>query len=134
MLDTQFSSQLSGLSTAVSQPAQVGVTQLGTLQTALSLGSGPARVTSFYSGLVGPAGPAGPVGPVGPAGPAAEVFEYSPPTAQAEWVLNHNFGRLPVVQVLSPGGFEVEAEVAHVSLNQARVYFNQPQQGTAIAR
>lgn len=128
MLDTQFSSQLSGLSTAVSQPAQVGVTQLGTLQTALSLGSGPARVTSFYSGLVGPAGPAG------PAGPGAEVFEYSPPTAQAEWVLNHNFGRLPVVQVLSPGGFEVEAEVAHVSLNQARVYFNQPQQGTAIAR
>lgn len=128
MLDTQFSSQLSGLSTAVSQPAQVGVTQLGTLQTALSLGSGPARVTSFYSGLVGPAGPAGPAGPV------AEVFEYSPPTAQAEWVLNHNFGRLPVVQVLSPGGFEVEAEVAHVSLNQARVYFNQPQQGTAIAR
>lgn len=128
MLDTQFSSQLSGLSTAVSQPAQVGMTQLGTLQTALSLGSGPARVTSFYSGLVGPAGPAGPAGPV------AEVFEYSPPTAQAEWVLNHNFGRLPVVQVLSPGGFEVEAEVAHVSLNQARVYFNQPQQGTAIAR
>lgn len=128
MLDTQFSSQLSGLSTAVSQPAQVGVTQLGTLQTALSLGSGPARVTSFYSGLVGPAGPAGPAGPV------AEVFEYSPPTAQAEWVLNHNFGRLPVVQVLSPGGFEVEAEVAHVSMNQARVYFNQPQQGTAIAR
>lgn len=128
MLDTQFSSQLSGLSTAVSQPAQVGATQLGALQTALSLGSGSLAVTSFYSGLVGPPGPAG------PAGPGAEVFEYSPPTAQAEWVLNHNFGRLPVVQVLSPGGFEVEAEVAHVSTNQARVYFNQPQQGTAIAR
>ncbi len=125
MLDTQFSSQLSGLSTAVSQPAQVGATQLGVLQTALSLGSGSLAVTSFYSGLVGPPGPPG---------PGAEVFEYSPPTAQAEWVLNHNFGRLPVVQVLSPGGFEVEAEVAHVSTNQARVYFNQPQQGTAIAR
>jgi hypothetical protein len=128
VLDTQFSSQLSGLATTVSQPAGVGTTQLGVLQTALSLGSGPAVVTSFYSGLVGPAGPAG------PAGPGAEVFEYSPPMAQAEWVLNHNFGRRPVVQVLSPGGFEVEAEVAHVSTNQARVYFNQPQQGTAIAR
>lgn len=128
MLDTQFSSQLSGLSTAVSQPAQVGTTQLGVLQTALSLGQGLIVVTSFYSGLTGPAGPAG------PAGQGSEVFEYSPPTAQAEWVLNHNFGRLPVVQVLSPGGFEVEAEVAHVSTNQARVYFNQPQQGTAIAR
>lgn len=128
MLDTQFSSQLSGLSTAVSQPAQVGATQLGVLQTALSLGSGSLAVTSFYSGLVGPPGPPG------PPGPGAEVFEYSPPTAQAEWVLNHNFGRLPVVQVLSPGGFEVEAEVAHISTNQARVYFNQPQQGTAIAR
>lgn len=125
MLDTQFSSQLSGLSTAVRQPARVGATQLGVLQTALSLGSGSLAVTLFYSGLVGPSGPPG---------PGAEVFEYSPPTAQTEWVLNHNFGRLPVVQVLSPGGFEVEAEVAHVSTNQARVYFNQPQQGTAIAR
>lgn len=131
MLDTTFSTALSGLSTQITQPSVISATVLGTLSTSLQTGHGPSVVTSFYSGLVGPAGPAG---PVGPAGPGAEVFEYSPPTAQAEWVLNHNFGRRPVVQVLSPGGFEVEAEVAHVSTNQARVYFNQPQQGTAIAR
>ena len=125
MLDTTFSTALSGLSTQITQPSVISATVLGTLSTSLQTGHGPSVVTSFYSGLVGP---------VGPAGPGAEVFEYSPPTAQAEWVLNHNFGRRPVVQVLSPGGFEVEAEVAHVSTNQARVYFNQPQQGTAIAR
>ena len=128
MLDTTFSTALSGLSTQIAQPSVISATVLGTLSTSLQTGHGPSVVTSFYSGLVGPAGP------VGPVGPGAEVFEYSPPTAQAEWVLNHNFGRRPVVQVLSPGGSEVEAEVAHVSTNQARVYFNQPQQGTAIAR
>lgn len=128
MLDTTFSTALSGLSTQITQPSVISATVLGTLSTSLQTGHGPSVATSFYSGLVGPAGP------VGPVGPGAEVFEYSPPTAQAEWVLNHNFGRRPVVQVLSPGGSEVEAEVAHVSTNQARVYFNQPQQGTAIAR
>ena len=122
MLDTTFSTALSGLSTQIAQPSVISTTVLGTLSTSLQTGHGPSVVTSFYSGLVGPAGP------------GAKVFEYSPPTAQAEWVLNHNFGRRPVVQVLSPGGSEVEAEVTHVSTNQARVYFNQPQQGTAIAR
>lgn len=128
MLDTTFSTALSELSTQIAQPSVISTTVLGTLSTSLQTGSSPSIVTSFYSGLIGPEGDPG------PPGPGAEVFEYSPPTAQAEWVLNHNFGRRPVVQVLSPGGFEVEAEVAHVSTNQARVYFNQPQQGTAIAR
>lgn len=131
MLDTTFSTALSGLSTQIAQPSIISTTVLGTLSTSLQTGHGPSVVTSFYSGLLGPTGL---TGPAGPPGAGAEVFEYSPPAAQAEWVLNHNFGRRPVVQVLSPGGFEVEAEVAHVSTNQARVYFNQPQQGTAIAR
>ena len=82
-------------------------------------------LTTFNLGLMGPPGPPG---------PGAEIFQFSPPSPTAEWVINHNFGRWPVVTVLSPGGFEVEAEVAHVSLNQSRVYFISPQLGTAIAR
>ena len=62
------------------------------------------------------------------------MFEYSPPTPLSEWIVNHNFGRNPVVSVLSPGGIEVEAEVVHINTNQTRVLFNAPQLGKAIAR
>ncbi len=82
-------------------------------------------ITAFNLGLMGPPGPPG---------PGSETFQFSPSTPTAEWVINHNFGRWPAVTVLNPGGFEVEAEVAHVSLNQSRVYFISPQLGTAIAR
>ena len=75
----------------------------------------------------------GPPGPPGTGGDS-DVFEYSPPTPLSEWIVNHNFGRNPVVSVLSPGGVEVEAEVVHMTVNQARVRFNAPQLGKAIAR
>ena len=75
----------------------------------------------------------GPPGPPGTGGDS-DVFEYSPPTPLSEWIVNHNFGRNPVVSVLSPGGVEVEAEVVHMTVNQARVRFNAPQFGKAIAR
>ena len=73
-------------------------------------------------------------GPPGPPGAGGNVFEYSPPSASDEWIVNHNFGYNPVVAVLSPGGVEVEAQVLHTSLNQTRVLFNAPQLGKAIAR
>lgn len=73
-------------------------------------------------------------GPPGPAGSGGNVFEYSPPSASDEWIVNHNFGYNPVVAVLSPGGVEVEAQVLHTSPNQTRVLFNAPQLGKAIAR
>ena len=75
----------------------------------------------------------GPPGPPGTGGDS-DVFEYSPPSPSAEWIVNHNFGRNPVVAVLSPGGIEVEAEVVHTTLNQTRVLFNAPQLGKAVAR
>jgi hypothetical protein len=46
------------------------------------------------------------------------------------WVVNHNFGRKPTaVQVLSPGGVELMADVVHISNNQLRVLFVQPYTG-----
>lgn len=50
------------------------------------------------------------------------------------WVVNHNLGFFPVVDILSPGGIQVVAEIAHISNNQFQVIFNSPQVGTAIAR
>lgn len=114
--------------TTLSLPRPQWVTSLRLVdgvQSTLVLQGGGSVTTVFSHGLTGPAGPAG---------PGSEIFQFTPSSPSHEWVLNHNFGRWPMVTVLSPGGFEVEAEVAHVSLNQSRVYFISPQLGTAIAR
>jgi hypothetical protein len=60
--------------------------------------------------------------------------EHLQSSASAEWVVNHNLGRPPIVEVQTLGGVTVEAQVVHVSDNQFRVYFNQPQTGKAISR
>lgn len=76
----------------------------------------------------------GPPGPIGPAGPEAPPYEHVQASASAIWTVNHNRGARPLVQVLTPGGAEVEAEILHVSDNQFQVKFSQPFAGTAIAR
>jgi len=45
------------------------------------------------------------------------------------WIVNHNLGRRPNVQVRTLGGAEVEVEVLHVSDNQVAVYFDVPMAG-----
>lgn len=88
------------------------------------IGQGPPGLT----------GPPGPSGPPGPPGPGATTYDHVQGSAAAEWVINHNLGRFVSVTVLSPGGFEVVAEVVQTSENQARVYFNEPQMGTVLVR
>jgi len=51
-----------------------------------------------------------------------------------QWTINHNLGYRPIIDVLSPGGMMVIAEIIHVSVNQVQINFNSPQTGTAIAR
>lgn len=72
----------------------------------------------------------GPPGPPGPPG-AAEAHVHMQPSAAAEWIVNHNFGERPLVQVFDTGGAEIEAHVVHVSANQARIYFAAAQAGSA---
>jgi hypothetical protein len=55
-------------------------------------------------------------------------------SAAAEWVINHNRGYRPIIQVFDPGGNEVEAQLLHFSDNQARVYFTEPKSGSVIVR
>lgn len=85
------------------------------------------------TGATGPQGPPGEQGPPGPAGSGegggtvgyAQTF-----TAQASWVVNHNFGRHPyswAVETL--GGVEIDAAVHHITLNQSVVYFDTPVAG-----
>lgn len=73
-------------------------------------------------------------GPSGPPGPGATTYDHIQFSSNAEWVVNHNLGRLVSVTVLNSGSVEVEAEVLQVSENQTRIYFNLPQTGKALVR
>lgn len=47
------------------------------------------------------------------------------------WVINHNFGEFPIVQVFDLGGNHVDVEIAHVTINQSEVRFLSPKAGIA---
>jgi hypothetical protein len=64
----------------------------------------------------------GPPGPSGQNG-TGEAFTHTQASAASEWTINHNFGYRPSVTLYSVGGSEIDAEVIHISNNQARAYF-----------
>jgi hypothetical protein len=74
----------------------------------------------------------GPSGPPGSGGSSAFRFIQASPLDT--WIINHNLGIEPQVEVMSPGSIRVNAEVVHVSLNQARVLFATPYAGFALLR
>lgn len=57
-----------------------------------------------------------------------EFIQASPSNA---WVINHNFGYKPAVELFTVGGVEFEAEVVHTSINQTVVYTTLPIAGSA---
>jgi hypothetical protein len=67
----------------------------------------------------------------GPPGASGAGFVFTQGSPTAEWVVNHNLGFKPAVMVFDAGGSEVEAEVLHTSVNQARIYFSVPLAGFA---
>lgn len=58
-------------------------------------------------------------------------FVHSQPSAEVEWLINHNLGVRPAVAVIDTGGNELDAAVQHVNLNQLRIYFVTPTAGFA---
>jgi len=80
---------------------------------------------------VGVAVAAGPQGPQGEPGLSGAGFTYTQASPATTWIINHNLGFRPSVEVLSVGGAEIEADVVHVSLNQTRIYFVAPTAGSA---
>ena len=62
---------------------------------------------------------------------AGQAFVFSQPTPAQEWVINHNLGFRPSVELLSVGGAEIEGDVLHVSENQTLVSFVMPVAGSA---
>ena len=68
-------------------------------------------------------------GPQGPSGAAAFVFTQ--PTAAATWIINHNLGYRPSVELLDAGSQEIDGDVAHPSVNQTVVTLNPASAGLA---
>lgn len=64
-------------------------------------------------------------------GDGAARFRFVQSSPLDTWIVNHNFGYLPVsVSVRSPGGVEVDAQITHASLNQVIINFAAPYAGT----
>lgn len=58
-----------------------------------------------------------------------EGFSFTQSTPSDEWIVNHNFGIYPSVEVFTSGGAKVLADYLNVSANQLRVYFAVPSTG-----
>ena len=71
------------------------------------------------------------VGPAGPPGNGEVQYTHTQAVASATWTVNHNLGYRPAVAALSVGGALMLAEVIHISVNQAQVFFDSPTAGQA---
>lgn len=60
----------------------------------------------------------------------ANLYIQSSP--MAEWVVNHNLGYYPVVDVYTSGMVSMDGEVIHLSVNQFLVRFVEPVSGVVI--
>ena len=69
-------------------------------------------------------------GPQGPPGESSTDGSHihQQPTASSTWIINHNLGFRPAVEVYNTGSQEIEADIVHTSVNQTVVSFT-----TAIA-
>lgn len=77
---------------------------------------------------VGPQGPQGIQGIPGPPGPS---YTHTQSVASDTWIVNHNLGIVPSVEIRNSGSQVVEADVVHISTNQTNIYFAAPFAGTA---
>lgn len=68
-------------------------------------------------------------GPQGPAGAAAFVYQQTSPATT--WVINHNLGYKPSVELLDSGSQEIDGEISHPSDNQTVVTLNPASAGLA---
>lgn len=59
-------------------------------------------------------------------------YEHVQNSAATPWIVNHNLGYRPNVEITTLGGLRVEAEVLHTSVNQAQIFFDLPATGLAL--
>lgn len=86
------------------------------------------KIITKTIGTQGVSGPPGGSG-TGGTGPGIQVIQNTP---SITWVVNHNLGYKPQVQVFSIGGIEVDALVVHINDNQYQVQTDVPRTGYTI--
>lgn len=59
------------------------------------------------------------------------AFVFTQSTPSALWIINHNLGHVPTVEVFDAGSQEVEADIANPSTNQTNILFTVPTAGFA---
>jgi hypothetical protein len=62
---------------------------------------------------------------------SGDGYEHVQASASDTWLINHNLGYNPAVELLTVGGNEFEADVLHTSVNQTIVYIAIPIAGKA---
>lgn len=77
-------------------------------------------------------GPRGLRGLSGPVGPAAGPVAWSPVVASASWLIPHNLGHRPVVNVLDSAGETIGCKVEHMDINTLLISFRSATGGTAL--
>lgn len=70
-------------------------------------------------------------GDPGPVGPPGVPFVFIQPTPSATWVINHDLGHIPSVELFDPDDSEIDAEIGHPTENQTVVHFSIPIAGSA---
>lgn len=59
------------------------------------------------------------------------AYIHSQSTAATTWIINHNLGYRPTVELLDSGSQEIDGEVAHPTVNQTVVTLNPATAGLA---
>lgn len=62
---------------------------------------------------------------------AQQEHNHVQQVASAEWVINHNLNKRPLIEVYDSAGNEWIGRETHVNLNQTIINFNVPFSGTA---
>lgn len=74
--------------------------------------------------FIGEQGPPGPVGPVGPTGPQGGAnYIHTQLSVALTWIVNHNLGFRPNIEITTLGGAMINAEILHISDNQVHLIF-----------
>lgn len=67
----------------------------------------------------------------GPQGPAGVSYTHQQLAATTTWIINHNLGYRPAVELLDTGGQEIDGDIAHPSVNQTVITLNPATAGIA---
>lgn len=73
----------------------------------------------------------GPEGIQGPPGASGGVYLHEQASASDLWVMNHNLGHRPIIELFTIGGLGMDGSIVHINNNQAQVLFSSPIAGYA---